>query len=132
MSADTAKSRFERALIELQVGFKVMPVAVADAGAWHYAFVYEIVQRHLPELPSQARQIRRREAQRFLVRLYVDNTIVIDREMVRKVFYVLEWTRTELDRTLDNLVEAGSICRVRVKERERPHLGSVQALEGSY
>jgi len=32
MSAESAKSRFERGLVELQVGLKVLPVGVAEAG----------------------------------------------------------------------------------------------------
>ena len=40
--------------VELQVGLKVSPVGVAQAGAWNYAFVYEILQRHYPGLPEQA------------------------------------------------------------------------------
>jgi hypothetical protein len=64
MSAESAKSRFDRALVELQVGLKVLPIGVAEAGAWRYAFVYEIVQRYLPDLPEQARPIGRGEARR--------------------------------------------------------------------
>ena len=67
MSAESAKSRFDRALVELQVGLKVLPVGVAQAGAWNYAFVYEILQRHFPDLPEQAREIDRGEARRVLV-----------------------------------------------------------------
>ena len=67
MAAEGAKSRFERALVELQVGLKVLPIGVAEAGAWRYAFVYELVQRHYPELPLHAREIQRSEARRTLV-----------------------------------------------------------------
>jgi hypothetical protein len=67
MSAESAKSRFDRALVELQVGLKVLPVGIAEAGAWNYAFVYEILQRHFPELPERARSIGRGEARRVLV-----------------------------------------------------------------
>jgi hypothetical protein len=52
MSAESTKSRFERALVELQVGLKVLPVGVAEAGTWRYAFVYEIVQMMHPQLAS--------------------------------------------------------------------------------
>ena len=62
MSAENAKSRFERALVELQVGLKVLPIGVTRTGAWRYAFIYEIVQRHFPELPAQSRPITRAEA----------------------------------------------------------------------
>ena len=38
--AESAKSRFDRALVELQVRLKVLPIGVAEAGAWNYAFIY--------------------------------------------------------------------------------------------
>lgn len=114
MAAESAKSRFERALVELQVGLKVLPVGVAEAGAWRYAFVYDIVQRHYPDLPSQAQQIGRSEARRKLVSRYVHNVIAADRAMIARVFHVLRWTPTELDRTLDAVLKAGSIRVVQV------------------
>jgi hypothetical protein len=114
MSAESAKSRFDRALVELQVGLKVVPVGVAQAGAWNYAFVYEILQRHFPELPEQARPIGRGEARRVLVRRYLDNVVAADRKMVAKVFHVLKWTPMELDRTIDGLLQEGLIQEAQV------------------
>jgi hypothetical protein len=40
MAAESAKSRFDRALVDLQVGLKVLPIGVARTGAWEYAFTY--------------------------------------------------------------------------------------------
>jgi hypothetical protein len=96
----SAKSRFDRALVELQVGLKVIPIGVAQAGAWNYAFIYEILQRHFPDLPEQARPIGRGEARRVLVQRYLDNIVAADRAMIAKVFHVLKWTPKELDRTI--------------------------------
>ena len=62
MAAQSAKARFDRALVELQVGLKVLPIAVARTGAWNYAFAYEILQRHFPDLPKLAKSIKRSEA----------------------------------------------------------------------
>jgi len=115
MSAESAKSRFDRALVELQVGLKVLPIGVAEAGAWRYAFVYEIVQRHFPDLPRQARPIGRGEARRLLVSRYLDNVVAADRKMVAKVFHVLRWTPTELNRTIAVLLGEGAIQEVQVK-----------------
>jgi len=109
MAAETAKTRFERALVELQVGLKVLPVGVAEAGAWNYAFVYEIVQRHYPELPERARGIKRSEARRALVLRYLDNVVAADERMVRKVFHVLGWTPRELAQTIAVLLEEKAI-----------------------
>jgi len=122
MSAKSAKSRFNRALVELQVGLKVLPVGVAEAGAWRYAFVYEIVQRHYPELPEQARQIKRSEARRALVSRYLDNVVAADRKMIGKVFHVLKWTPAELDRTIDVLLQEGVVREMQVKGLEHPQL----------
>jgi len=117
MAAEQAKSRFERALVELQVGLKVLPIGVAQAGAWRYAFIYEIVQRHFPDLPVQARPIKRSVARRDIVLRYLDNVIAADRGMIRRVFYIFNWTPRELDRTIDALLQDGRIRQVRV-ERE--------------
>ena len=115
MSAESAKSRFDRALVELQVGLKVMPIGVAEAGAWNYAFVYEILQRHFPDLPNQARPIGRGEARRVLVQRYIDNVVAVDRKMIAKVFHVLKWTPKELDRTIAALLEEAVIQEVAVE-----------------
>ena len=89
MSAESAKSRFDRALVELQVGLKVLPIGVAEAGAWNCAFTYELLARWFPEIPEQAREIGRGEARRALVQRYLDNVVAADQAMVAKVFHVL-------------------------------------------
>jgi hypothetical protein len=117
MAAEGAKSRFERALVELQVGLKVLPIGVAEAGAWRYAFVYELVQRHFPELPQQARELSRGQARRMLARRYLENVVVADRRMLDQAFHVLQWTRREMDATLDALLTEGVIQEVPDEEQ---------------
>jgi hypothetical protein len=129
MSAESAKSRFDRGLVELQVGLKVLPVGVAEAGAWRYAFVYEIVQRHYPDLPAQARPVGRAAARRVLVQRYLDNVVATDRAMVAKGFHILRWTPSELNRTVGTLLEEGAIQEVKVKGVTKPQLVSNRALD---
>jgi hypothetical protein len=95
--------------VELQVGLKVIPIGVAQAGAWNYAFVYEILQRYFPDVPAQARPIGRAEARQVLVKRYLDNVVAADRKMIGKVFHVLEWTPKELERTIEALIEGGVV-----------------------
>jgi hypothetical protein len=102
-------------LVELQVGLKILPIGVAEAGAWRYAFVYEIVQRYLTDLPAQARPIGRAEARRVLVSRYLNNVVTADRKMVAKVFHVLRWTPAELNRTIAVLLGEGAIQEVQIK-----------------
>jgi len=127
MSAESAKSRFDRALVELQVGLKVLPIGVAEAGAWRYAFVYEIVQRHFTDLPAQARPIGRGEARRALVLRYLDNVVAAGHKMIAKVFHVLKWTPAELERTIAALLEEEAVREVEVG-REGLQLVSMRAL----
>ena len=128
LSAKSAKSRFDRALVELQVGLKVIPVGVAQAGAWNYAFIYEILQRHFPDLPAQARPVGRVEARRVLVQRYLDNVVAADRKMIAKVFHVLKWTSKELDRTIAALLEENVVREIEVEGLEKPQLVSTRAL----
>jgi hypothetical protein len=129
MSAEGAKSRFDRALVELQVGLKVVPTGVTEAGAWNYAFTYELFQRWFPEIPEQAHAIKRGEARRVLVQRYLDNVVAADRKMIAKVFHVFHWTKRELDRTIEALLEQGSVRRMEVEGIEGPQLVPVHALE---
>jgi len=94
MSAETAKSRFEKALTDLQVGLKVLPVGVAEAGAWHYAFVYELLLRWFPEVAEQARSIRQRDARRHLLLRYLRTVIAVSATQAASLF---GWTDDEVD-----------------------------------
>ncbi len=71
MAGEGSSTRFERALTELQTGLKILPVGVAEAGAWRYAFIYELVDRYFPALAEQARAISRGEARAHLADLYL-------------------------------------------------------------
>lgn len=128
MAAESAKSRFERALVELQVGFKILPTGIAEVGAWRYAFVHDILQRHLPQIPVQAREIKRSEARRTLVRRYLEVVVAAERGMVRRVFHVLNWTPTELQRTTEALLDEGVIREVQVEGMPRPVLVAMAVL----
>jgi DNA glycosylase AlkZ-like len=71
MTSKASDSPFNRALETLQADFKILPVGIAEAGAWKYAFVYECVHRHYPDLAEQARPIRQADARRKLAELYL-------------------------------------------------------------
>jgi hypothetical protein len=129
MSATSAKSRFDRALVELQVGLKVIPVGVARTGAWRYAFTYEILPRHFPELPEQAAGIKRSEARRTLVSCYLDDVIAADRKMINRIFHVMKWTPAEMQRTIASLLDEEVIRESEIDGLDHPQLISTHALE---
>ncbi len=86
MSSEASKPRFEKALTELQVGLKVLPVGIAEAGAWRYAFVYEILPRWLPDVPECARAIGRGQAKQAILDQYVRNVIATTLPIASRVF----------------------------------------------
>jgi len=86
MSAETSKPRFEKALTELQTGLKVLPIGIAPAGAWRYAFIYEILPRWLPDIPDRARSISRTEARRLILDQYLHNVIASPLASVARLF----------------------------------------------
>lgn len=128
LSSEGSKSRFDRGLTELQVGLKVMPIGVAEAGAWNYAFIYEIVQRHWPDLPGKARAIPRSEARQALVSQYIEDVVAIDRTMVERVFHVMHWAKREWEHTVEALLQGGQVRQVKVPGSPEPLLASTRAL----
>ncbi len=129
LSSSGAKSRFDRALVELQVGLKVLPVGVARAGRWKYAFTYEILLRHFLDLGSSSRAIKRSAAQRALLLRYLDSVVAADRAMVKRVFRVLKWTATELERSTSALLESGAVTEMQVAGSSAALLVSTGAVE---
>jgi hypothetical protein len=101
------ESEFNRALETLQSGFKILPVGVAEAGAWKYSFIYEIVTRHFPELPEQARAIGESEARLKLAGLFFQSVGAAQARDVTKLF---GWPGQLAARTLSRLVENGSLA----------------------
>jgi hypothetical protein len=103
------ESEFSKALEILQKDFKILPVGVAKAGAWKYAFIYEVVTRHYPELPEQARFIGEGEARLKLAELYFQSLGAGQERAVIKLF---GWQKELTTRTLTGLVEKRKLVKV--------------------
>jgi hypothetical protein len=101
------ESEFNRALEDLQAEFKILPVGIAEAGAWKYAFRYEITARHMPELAEQARPIGEAEARRRLAELYL---LSVGAAQVRDLVRLFGWIPELCRRTVARLVEAGIVA----------------------
>lgn len=97
-------SRFNRALVELQVGLKIVKTGISDQSSWRYCYVYDLLLRRWPDLPERAREITRREARRVLVARYLDNVIGADHKMVHRVFGRLGGTTEEWDEALSEVL----------------------------
>lgn len=106
MTSKSSNSPFERGMVELQRDLKILPVGVAQTGAWRYSFIYELVHRYYPELSDRARPITRAKARQKLTTLFFEAVGAATAADVRRLF---QWKPKEVDRTLDGLVQAGDL-----------------------
>jgi hypothetical protein len=106
LSRSESKSRFDRGLTELQRGLWILPIGIAKAGAWRYAFIYELLDRWYPKLPSQAGMLRRTHARELLVERYIEANGVASESDARKVF---QWKRDVLNEALTSLSGQGRL-----------------------
>lgn len=128
MSSPSSESRFNRALADLQADFKVLPVAVTQAGAWHYAFAYDIVARHYPHLPEQAHPISESQARQRLAELYLRSMGTARPADLGKLF---GWRPSEVSHIIDQLVQAGLLRRgLEIKDQPGEWIALTELLDG--
>lgn len=108
LSSRENESRFNRALADLQADFKLIPVGTSQAGGWRYSFVYDLVHRHYPDLPNQARLVQEAQARLKLIELYLLSVGAIPRQELPKLF---PWPKQQIDGVLTQLQTEHKIQR---------------------
>jgi hypothetical protein len=109
LTSRDSDTRFERALVELQRGLRIMPVGVAEVGRWKYAFIYELVDRWLPQVVEQARAIGRGEARAHLLDLFLKSVGAASEPQIVQLFH---WHKDEASKAAAALAKAGRAARV--------------------
>ncbi len=127
LTGEGSEYRFNRALDELQADFKILPVGVAKAGAWRYAFIYDIVTRHYPDLPEQAQAIGLAEAQRRLLHCYLRSVGAVPERDVVKLF---GWVTKEALAAADILIAGSVLRRVQVADQPGDWLALTELMGG--
>jgi hypothetical protein len=115
MSSPTSESRFNRALTNLQADFRVLPVGVTQAGAWKYAFAYDIVAHHYPEILDKAHHICEGEARRVLAEIYL-RTIGVGK--IQDVARLFNWRITDTEIAIDALIREGMLTNKIILENQ--------------
>lgn len=108
LSSRESEARFNRTLDVLQADFKILPVGVAQAGAWKYAFVYDLVHRFYPDLPEQARLIRQVDARRKLAKLYLESVGAAPEKALVSLF---GWPKGDAEAALSALTQDGLVVQ---------------------
>ncbi|WKZ39512.1 MAG: hypothetical protein QY328_14715 [Anaerolineales bacterium] len=99
-------SEFNKALEYLQRDFKILPVGVAQAGAWKYSHIYEITTRHFPDLSEQARRISESQARAKILQLYFN---MVGAAQMRDVNKLFGWGNEVVKRSVGTLTDAGTL-----------------------
>ncbi|MFZ5855576.1 MAG: AlkZ-related protein [Chloroflexota bacterium] len=107
--ANAKESEFNKGLEQLQSDFKILPIGVAEAGAWRYSHIYELTSRHFPDLPQQARSISESAARAKLVQLYFAS---VGAAQLRDVTKLFGWSKDLAERTVNKLVEKGELAKI--------------------
>lgn len=100
------ESEWNRALEDLQMDFKILPVGVAEAGAWKYAFIYHITARHYPDIMEQARAVSESGARAKLLACYFASVGAAQARDLNKLF---GWGPELTQRTIARMLESGSL-----------------------
>ena len=108
LTSKQSDSEFNRALELLQADMKILPVGVAAAGAWKYAFIYDLVPHHYPDLPEKARLIGEAEAREKLASLYFRSLGAAQPRDLQKLF---GWSPELTARTIKRLTDSGQLIQ---------------------
>jgi hypothetical protein len=108
MTSKDSNSRFDRALALLQSDFKIMPVGISDAGAWRYAFIYDLTHRQYPDILEKARKIKEKSARKHLTRLYFLSVGAAEFKDIIKLFH---WSKLHTQHAVDALIDEEFLLR---------------------
>ncbi|HNB41902.1 MAG TPA: crosslink repair DNA glycosylase YcaQ family protein, partial [Anaerolineales bacterium] len=84
----------------------ILPVGVAQAGAWKYSHIYTITTSHFPELAERARTITESQARAKLLELYFE---MVGAAQIRDVQKLFGWGNEVVKRVVGKLVDAGGL-----------------------
>jgi hypothetical protein len=99
--------RFDRAIVELQLGLKIVKTGISDANAWKYCYVYDVLLRHWPDLAQRARAISSQQAMSTLLLTHLHNVGVATVEEVVRLF---GWELLRVEELLRRLTERGELA----------------------
>jgi hypothetical protein len=99
-------SRFDRALAELQMDFRIAKVAISDANRWSYCYVYDLLHRHFPDVVESAPGITGRQARETILLRYLHTVVAATPRQVGSLF---GWEQGEVTRLVERLAAGGRL-----------------------
>jgi hypothetical protein len=115
LSSSENSSRFNRALLLLQRDFRILPVGIAESGAWHYAFIYNAVHRQFPLLTEQAHNISESQARLAILKSYFLSVGSATKGDIEKL---LKWSDFSIGKSISSLWADGFLFEDSQTEEE--------------
>lgn len=106
LSSKSSDTIFNRALDVLQTSLRILPVGVAQVGAWKYAFIYQIVPRHFPWIIEQAHPITESAARLTLAEAYLKS---VGAARLNDVTSIFGWPAQLAEKTLRKMTDSGQM-----------------------
>jgi len=113
-------SRFDRAVAELQAGFKIVKVGISDANRWGYCYVYDLFLRRFPDEAAAARRISENQAADRILTRYLETVLVAT---PRQVSLLFGWEDWRLEDSVRRLTRSGSIVTGVTVGNQPGHMG---------
>ena len=106
LGGKTNATRFDRALADLQMDYRISKVAVSDANRWGYCYVYDLLPRHYPEVVSIAKGISGRQARETILLRYLHTVVAATPRQITGLF---GWEPGDVARLADRLASDGRL-----------------------
>jgi hypothetical protein len=128
LSSPGSDGRFNKALDDLQMEFKVLPVGISQAGGWRYAFVYDLTHRHFPDLIEQAGQIFEANARQHLAYQYL---LALGAAPLAHIARLFGWKTDLAEKAIKPLLSSGQLVMAAYPEQSQLWVGLPQLVEPS-
>ncbi len=125
LASNDNNGRFNKALDDLQIDFKVLPVGVSDAGSWHYSFIYDLTFRHFPEITEQARFIQENQARARLAEMFWRSLGAAAPSDLTRAF---GWNRETAEKVVERLIQGDTLVPVVRPEPQKSALYAIPDL----
>lgn len=98
--------RFDRALAELQMDFRISKVSISDANRWGYCYVYDLLPRHFAQVVEASRHIGGNEAREAILVRYLRSVVAATPQQVARLF---DWQPGDVERLVARLAAQGRV-----------------------
>ena len=126
LSSRESDSRFNKAMNDLQMDFKVLPVGISPVGAWRYAFIYDLSYRHFPNLIEQASHIFESDARLHLAQKAICSLGAIQANFIARLF---RWNKIDWEKCYQQLLSSDSYISAPFPGEEQNRIGLAELVD---